>query len=250
MADFDLEKKVEFALNDLVKKRKTFSFAEVNRYLGLQHELDFKQIFEIAYPILEGMNVSWHGAMNPVGIVVSVNEPFVSKIHVVQSYFPDFMEEQEWTAIVELFKDKGDIKWVKILGGLLAEYIQRNPKLKKVDCIIPTPANEEKLKDIGYDPCVLLAKAIRDEINVPIEKFFLKTRKTNFCRIRDLKRKEELARSAFAVVNFDTVKGKHVLLLDDVINSGTTLKTLVGLLEKAEAKKVDVLVLSKGHRAN
>ena len=246
MAHPDLKERIEFALQDLAKKRKTFSLAEVNRYLGPQNSMDFKEIFELAYPVLGRMDVSWHGAMNPIRIVVSVNEPFVSKIHVMQSYFQDFMDEQEWTAIVELFKDKGDIKWVKILGGLLAEYIQRNPALKKVDCIIPTPTNEEKLKDMGYDPCILLAKAITEETNVPIEKFFLKNRKTNFCKIKDLKRKQELAKTAFGVVDFDMVKGKHVLLLDDVINSGTTLKALINLLEKAEAKKVDVLVLTKG----
>ena len=61
-----------------------------------------------------------------------------------------------------------------------------------------------------------------------------------------MKRKQELTKTAFGVVDFDMVKGKHVLLLDDVINSGTTLKALINLLEKAEAKKVDVLVLTKG----
>ncbi len=160
------------------------------------------------------------------------------------------MEDGEWNVIIELFKEKGDVKWVKILGGLLAEYIQRNPELKKVDCIIPTPTDKEKLQETGYDSCLLLAKTVNEETSIPIKNFFLKISKTNFCELRDLKRKQELVESAFAVINFNIVKGKHVLLLDDRVNSGTTLKTLVNLLEKTGAKKVDVLVLSKGHKAN
>lgn len=250
MADLDLEKKIEFALNDLVRQRKTFSLDEVNGYLGQKNKMDFKDIFKIAWPMLQEMNVSWHGEGCPPRIVVSAKEPFVNKVHVIQEYFPDFMEEGEWNIIINLFKEKGDIKWVKILGGLLAEYIQRNPELKKVDCIIPTPTNEEKLRETGYDSCLLLAKAVKEEMNIPIKKFFLKNHGTNFCELGDLKRKQKLSRSAFGVINFDIAKGKHVLLLDDIINSGTTLQTLVSLLEKAEAKKVDVLVLSKGCRAN
>jgi len=64
--------------------------AEVNKYLGPKNKMGFEEIFEIAYPILSKMNVSLHGATNPIGIVVSVKEPFVSKVHVVQEYFPGF----------------------------------------------------------------------------------------------------------------------------------------------------------------
>ncbi|MDP2974381.1 MAG: phosphoribosyltransferase family protein [Candidatus Diapherotrites archaeon] len=245
MADFDLEKKVEFALNDLVRKRHTFSLAEVNGYLGPQHRMDFEEIFEIARPILQKMSVSWHGEVAPMRIVVSVEEPFVSKIHVVQSLFPDFMEAREWGIIVELFKEKGDSKWVKILGGLLAEYIKINPELKNVDFISPVPCEKETIEALGYDPNVLIANEIIKEISIPVVKVFSKTRKTDFCKMRSLDEKEESIKGAFSLVNPGFVKEKHVLLLDDIMNSGTTIKHLAGMLEEAEAKKADVLVLNQ-----
>lgn len=245
MARLDLEKKIEFALNDLVHKGHAFSLAEVNRYLEPQHRMDFKEIFEIARPILGKMDVSWHGEMAPVRIVVSVKEPFVSKIHVVQSCFPDFMEEHEWSIIVGLFKEKGDIKWVKILGGLLAEYIKRNPELKDVDFISPVPCEKETIEALGYDPNMLIANEIIKETNIPVIKVFSKIRKTNFCKMRLLEEKEESIKGAFVLANPNLVKEKHVLLLDDIMNSGTTVKHLAGMLEGAEAKKADALVLSK-----
>ena len=92
MACSDLKKRIEFALKDLVKKHETFSLDEINTYLDPQNRMDFKEIFEIAHPFLCEMNASWHGSINPIGIIVSVNEPVVGKIHVVQNYFPDFMQ--------------------------------------------------------------------------------------------------------------------------------------------------------------
>lgn len=245
MARPDLEKKIEFALNDLVCKRHAFSLDEVNDYFGLDERMDFKEIFEIARPILEKINVSWHGEVAPMRIVVSVKEPSVSKIHVVQNCFPDFMEEHEWGIIVELFKEKGDVKWAKILGGLLAEYIKRNPELKDVDFISPVPCEKETIEALGYDPNMLIANEIIKEINLPVIKVFYKTRKTNFCKMRSLEGKEELIKGAFVLANPDFVKEKHVLLLDDIMNSGTTVKHLAEMLEGAEAKKADALVLSK-----
>lgn len=243
MVGFDLEKKVEFALNDLVKKRHSFSLDEVNNYLEPENKVDFKEIFEIATPMLEKMNVSWHGSAFPACIIVSVNEPFLSNTHVVQRFFPDFMQEHEWVSIITLFKEKGDIKWVKILGGLLAEYIRRNPGLKEVDFIAPAPCEKETVQALGYDPNALLANEIIKETNIPIVKVFSKNKKTNFCETKSLSEKEELFKKAFALENEAAVKEKHVLLLDCILNSGTTIRGLSGMLEAAGAKKASALVL-------
>ncbi len=243
MSDFDLEKKIEFALNDLVKKKHSFSLDEVNNYLEPENKIDFKEIFEIAHPRLEKMNVSWHGIANPPCIIVSVNEPFLSNTHVVQRFFPDFMQEHEWVSIITLFKEKGDTKWVKILGGLLAEYIRRNPGLKEVDFIVPVPCEKETVQALGYDPNTLLANEIIKETNIPIVKVFSKNKKTNFCETKSLSKKEELSKDVFTLENEDAVKEKHVLLLDDILNSGTTIRELSRMLEDAGAKKASALVL-------
>ena len=242
MTYLDLEKQIEFALNDLVKKRRAFSLDKVNSYLGPENKMDFKEIFEIAHPILQKMNVSWHGAASPPCIVVHANEP---KIHVVQHFFPDFMEDGEWGAIIRLFKEKGEVKWAAVLGGLLAEYIKRNPELGEASLISPVPCKKETVRALGYDPNMLLAVEIIKETNIPAIKVFSKTQKTNFCEMKSLDEKKELVKNAFTLVNGSLVKEKHVLLLDDVMNSGTTVKQLTGMLESAEAGKVDVLVLSK-----
>ena len=163
MAHPDLEKKIEFALIDLVRKRGAFSLAEVNRYLGPRNRMDFKEIFEVARPILERMNVSWRGEAAPMRIVVSVNQPFVSKVHVVQRCFPDFMHDHEWGVIVGLFKENGDAKWARILGGLLAEYVKRNPELQEVDFVSPVPCERETVQRLGYDPNMLLANEVIKE---------------------------------------------------------------------------------------
>ncbi|MFH1239891.1 MAG: hypothetical protein V1672_01635 [Candidatus Diapherotrites archaeon] len=240
-----LEKKIKFALNDLVKKRHTFSLDEVNEYLEPENRMDFKDIFEIAHPILQKMNVSWHGAATPPCIMISADESFIAKVHVVQQHFPDFMGEGEWSAIVELFKEKGDVKWAKILGGLLAEYMKRNPELKKVDFISPVPCDRGTIESLGYDPNMLLAAEIIKETNIPAIKVFSKTQKTNFCKMKSLNEKEELVKNTFILINEDLIREKHVLLLDDIMNSGATIKQLTGMLERAEAKKTDVLVLSQ-----
>ena len=244
MTDLDLEKKIEFALNDLVNRKHSFSLGEVNNYLGPENKMDFKQIFEIAHPMLEKMSVSFHGVGYPSSIIVTVKEPFLSNVHVVQRFFPDFMQEHEWVGIIASFKEKGDTKWVKILGGLLVEYVRRNPELKEVDFIVPVPCEKETAEKLGYDPNMLLANEIVKETSIPVIKVFSKTRQTNLCETKSLSEKEELIKSAFTLDN-EMIMEKHVLLLDDTMNSGTTIKELSRMLEGAGAKKASALVLTQ-----
>ena len=60
-------------------------------------------------------------------------------------------------------------------------------------------------------------------------------------RIKNLK-------GAFYVVNSEKIKGKRIVLIDDVYTTGSTLKECAKALLKAGAKSVDTLTIAKVHK--
>ena len=115
-----------------------------------------------------------------------------------------------------------------------------------VDYIVPVPIHENRRKDRGYNQVELLLPSF-DAINIPyytdiVERIIDTPHQTM------LSRKERLTNldGAFRVIDKSKVKGKSILILDDVYTTGATLNELAKVLYKAKAKAVYGLVIAHG----
>jgi predicted amidophosphoribosyltransferase len=61
----------------------------------------------------------------------------------------------------------------------------------------------------------------------------------------DKKARAITVRNAFDVQNAESIKGSHILLVDDVLTSGATASSCAGMLKKNGAGRVDVLTLAR-----
>jgi ComF family protein len=119
------------------------------------------------------------------------------------------------------------------------------PALESADLIIPLPLSEQRLQWRGYNQALLLAQALDSA----------KTRNGLLLRVKDtppqssLPRSERLAsvRDAFAVdpLKIDQVRGKRVLLVDDVMTSGASLSAAARVLRLAGAVHIAALVFAR-----
>ncbi len=147
------------------------------------------------------------------------------------------------TAIHRLkFQDANDL--AEPLGGLLAETFFKCCKKEDYDMIIAVPLSDKSFRKRGYNQSYLLAKKLSKTVEIPVEKVLHKVMETP--AQSSLNRKERLSNVEGAYeAEGKHVKGKRILLIDDVYTTGSTLNECAKALRLAGATMCDALVLSQ-----
>ncbi len=142
-----------------------------------------------------------------------------------------------------LLKYRGKVTLAHPLSRLL---IQHLPLLPSVDMIMPVPLHAQRLREREFNQSALLAKPLSQHLGLPLVLGQL-------IRIRQtvpqtsLTKKERLLnlRKAFAVPQPETIRGKTILLVDDVMTTGTTIHECANTLLKAGSGQVYGLTLAR-----
>ena len=139
---------------------------------------------------------------------------------------------------VKRFKFHGMQQYAKPYGRLLAMRILR----RKVDFDLLTwvPSSKERRRTRGYDQTFLLAQSVANELGVECVRLLEKTvHNETQSVIRDSAARRANVLGVFEVRNEELLKGKRVLLIDDVVTSGATLTECSRILLTAGAASVE-----------
>lgn len=109
--------------------------------------------------------------------------------------------------------------------GRIATQEFRNTKLfEATDLLLPVPLHPQKLRQRGYNQSEWIARGISSQLNIPIDTFTLQRREqTDTQTNKHVYERWENVQDVFFVANTDSLKGKHILLIDDVITTGSTI---------------------------
>ena len=126
------------------------------------------------------------------------------------------------------------------LGKLMGEMLQQSQRFQDVDAIIPLPLNKRREKKRGYNQATAIANGIHSVWDKPLlDKAVLRTVYTETQTRKDRLSRWENMQGVFAIAQPEALRGKHLLLIDDVITTGASLETC-GM----EILKVDGVTLS------
>ena len=115
-----------------------------------------------------------------------------------------------------------------------------------VDVIIPVPLHYTRLMKRKYNQSALLAKELGKLAKIKVAyDTVIKKRKTKPQVECSGDERLKNVRDAFVVKNPEKVAGKRILLIDDVLTTGTTLKECTLALKKAKPKSVDWLTVTR-----
>lgn len=121
----------------------------------------------------------------------------------------------------------------------------------EVDVIVPVPLHPKRLRERGYNQSLLFARLAAECWHLPLGADWL-VRTVNTPHQSTLVRSARLSnvRDAFAVAerHLADVGGKRILLVDDVITTGSTLRACARTLHQAGAKEIVSLTLAAGIR--
>ena len=115
-----------------------------------------------------------------------------------------------------------------------------------VDVIIPVPLHYTRLLKRRYNQSALLCNELAKISGISCDNLSLvRHRKTRpQVELSGIARQQNV-RNVFRVKNISAVKGKRILLIDDVLTTGATLKECAKALKSAGAKSVDTLTLGR-----
>ena len=155
--------------------------------------------------------------------------------------------EDELRRMIQLFKYDRIRTLAVPLGRLLVAGL---PAHERFDAIVPIPLHWRRRWARGFNQSELLARVVARHAGVPLETI-LKRKKATAAQagLSDAQRRTN-TEHAFAVVDKhrESLKGKHILLIDDVLTTGATLSAASRVLRRAGARRITVLTLARADR--
>jgi ComF family protein len=127
----------------------------------------------------------------------------------------------------------------RYMGEQMVRRWENIPELAGVNYVVPVPLFKKRYRRRGFNQSESLAQALARQLSLPLDTSCLQ-------RIRDTSSQTKLGRiqrmqnmqGAFACSDNGKVKGKIVLLVDDVCTTGATLEACAVALRAAGAKRV------------
>ena len=106
------------------------------------------------------------------------------------------------------------------------------------DFILCVPMTEKEEKERGYNQSELLAKEVGSRTGLSLFDNLKKVKETDRQKKLTAKERRENLKGVFDVVRADEIKGKNVLVIDDVYTTGATINECARVLKRAGARKV------------
>lgn len=134
------------------------------------------------------------------------------------------------------------------LGNWYAEDLKTLPITTTFDAIIPVPLHKKRLRERGYNQVETFGKALSENLKIAyddtilVRNIYSKTQtQKNFLGRTDVKQ------DIFGVNFTEENHGKHFLLIDDVITTGSTLEACARALLKIPASKLSIISIADTH---
>lgn len=129
------------------------------------------------------------------------------------------------------------------LGLWMGRQLADSGRFHEIDSIVPVPLHPRKLKQRGYNQSELLARGISDSLDVPL----LENKLQRIVHSPSQTRKSRWARfvNTAGAFSFDSrAGGRHVLLVDDVITTGSTVCACIDAMKASGSGLVSFVALA------
>jgi ComF family protein len=166
--------------------------------------------------------------------------PFYDMVRAPYLYEGGIMEA------IHQFKYAGRTHLADTLGPLLAFFVKEWMGPTPECLTIPVPLHPKRLRERGFNQSLLLARHVASLLGTELD--FLSLRRIRYTQPQTGLKSEERKRNvrkAFEITNQEVIKGRNVLLVDDVTTTGSTLNECARALKRAGAEKVFGLVLAR-----
>ncbi|NLE33800.1 MAG: ComF family protein [Bacteroidales bacterium] len=147
--------------------------------------------------------------------------------------------------LIHLLKYSGRQDIGRLLGGLYGSYLVSGGFMEGIDILIPVPLDPARERRRGYNQSHCIAEGIASHCNLPVRSDILvRTGRSGSQTRRGRYERWENVEGLFAVRRPGDIKGRHLIVVDDVITTGSTIEACVNALHDAGDVKVSVVALA------
>jgi competence protein ComFC len=149
--------------------------------------------------------------------------------------------------LIHRFKYEGKFYLRRVLAEFLLDAI-RDDRItaSPVDAIVPVPLHPARRRERGFNQAAALAEILSRRTAIPVFHCLQRRCYTQTQTQFDRAERRRNLRNAFALRKNSDVTGKNLVLLDDVLTTGSTLHECALVLRKAEVASVRAITVARG----
>ena len=132
----------------------------------------------------------------------------------------------------------------EMLGKLAAKEFSLHGFFEGIDAIVPIPLARQRQHQRGYNQSYEIAKGIHKVTGIPIVDNAVRRTSFNKSQARSTHLEREAnVENAFELISADVIRNRNILLVDDIVTTGATMRTCLQQLQKAQPKKLSIFCL-------
>ena len=146
--------------------------------------------------------------------------------------------------IIYDMKYHGQAQLAEAMGHMTARLFAAHGFFEDIDALVPVPLTWKRRWHRGYNQSEQIAEGISRHTRLPVYKNVVK--RISFTESQTRKNaweRQENVEDAFRLANGERIKGKHLLVVDDVVTTGATIKACAKELCKAGDVRISILSL-------
>ena len=175
-------------------------------------------------------------------------QPSVNSVHVVGAYRPgrDRERTDAISVLLRRTKERIDPLVMRWLGALLVDFVRMyTPLPGRIDAVVAVPTSREREQRRGGEVPGLLAKSLRDGLALPLREPIIQIGEhRDHTQAWGRERRNGL-RDAWKHSPDKLLTTRSVLLVDDIVTTGTTLQTAAELLREGGVAEVHAVAMLK-----
>jgi ComF family protein len=140
------------------------------------------------------------------------------------------------------YKRNPDIGY--FIGKLSGENIKGSEFIRSIDLLVPVPLHPKRQRERGYNQSLKVCEGLSEATGIPVNSKTLirtvnnpsQTKNSRFDRWTNVA-------DIFSLSDRDTFANKHILLIDDVVTTGSTIESCAKEILKSEGCKVSIFAV-------
>ena len=134
--------------------------------------------------------------------------------------------------MIQQFKYEQQLHFQILLTGLLKQLDYR-----QIQAIVPMPISTQRLAERGYNQSVVLAQCLGQHLNIPVWQPIQRQHQHSQKGLSRLERLDHIEQQ-FKIAPRNALRYRRVLMLDDVVTTGSSLKALEQALTELGCRKI------------
>nr|WP_299435278.1 ComF family protein [uncultured Aquimarina sp.] len=147
--------------------------------------------------------------------------------------------------LIHNLKYRGREEIGKELGIWLGQELAQSTVYQNIDTIIPVPLHPRRLKERGFNQVEEFGKEIAKKLNAEYIDFVLKKNSYNQKQSKNSRlTRWKNTSETFGVQNESLLINKHILIVDDIVTTGSTIEACIQVLQSIPGIKISIATMA------